>query len=88
MSLSRKIADALDENTTVHIPPCEVGVEEGSHRLSLKLTAVDTVGLAFDSLEFATTARSEWNSDTLRAWADRLASARHLPDGAPEGPRD
>ena len=38
--------------------PCEVSVEEGSHRLTLHLTALDTVGLAFDSLEFATTSRA------------------------------
>jgi hypothetical protein len=73
MSLSKKIADALDENTSVHVPPCEVLIEEGPHRLTLHLTAVDTVGLAFDSLEFTTTGRPELNTDTLRAWADRLA---------------
>jgi hypothetical protein len=73
MSLSRKIAAALDENTKVHAPPCEVTVEEGPHRLVLDLTALDTVGVAFDSLEFATTSRPEWTSDALRAWADRLA---------------
>ena len=73
MSLSKKIAAALDENTKVHAPPCEVAVEEGSHRLTLDLTALDTVGVAFDSLEFATTSRPEWSSDALRSWGDRLA---------------
>jgi hypothetical protein len=73
MSLSRKIAAALDENTKVHAPPCEVAVEEGPHRLSLDLTALDSVGVAFDSLEFAATGRPEWSSDALRAWGDRLA---------------
>lgn len=74
MSLSRKIAAALDENTTVHTPPCGVQAEEGPHRLMLNLTAVDTVGVAFESLEFSTTARPEWDSDALRSWADRLAA--------------
>ena len=47
MSLSRKIAAALDENTKVHVLPCDVTVEEGPHRLTLHLTALDTVGVAF-----------------------------------------
>jgi hypothetical protein len=73
MSLSRKIAAALDENTKVHAPPCEVAVEEGPHRLALDLTALDSVGVAFASLEFATTGRPEWSSEDLRAWGERLA---------------
>jgi hypothetical protein len=73
MSLSKRIAAALDENTKVHAPPCEVAVEEGPHRLALNLTALDTVGVAFGSLEFATTARPEWSSDALRDWGSRLA---------------
>jgi hypothetical protein len=73
MSLSKRIAAALDENTKVHAPPCEVAVEEGPHRLALALTALDTVGVAFGSLEFATTARPEWPSDALRDWGNRLA---------------
>ena len=48
MSLSKKIAAALDENTKVHVLPCDVTVEEGPHRLTLNLTALDTVGVAFD----------------------------------------
>jgi hypothetical protein len=74
MSLSKRIAAALDENTKVHAPPCEVAVEEGAHRLALNLTAIDTVGVAFESLEFAATGRPEWTSDALRAWGDRLAA--------------
>jgi hypothetical protein len=73
MSLSKRIAAALDENTKVHAPPCEVAVEEGPHRLALNLTALDTVGVAFESLEFATGSRPEWSSDALRDWGTRLA---------------
>jgi hypothetical protein len=73
MSLSKKIAAALDENTKVHALPCEVAVEEGPHRLALRLTALDSVGVAFESLEFATAARPEWSSDALREWGNRLA---------------
>jgi hypothetical protein len=74
MSLSKKIDAALDVNTTVHSPPCEIVVEEGPHRLALNLTAIDTVGVAFDSLDFATTSRPVWTSETLRAWGEHLAA--------------
>lgn len=73
MNLSRKIAAALDENTTVHVLPCAVTVEGGPHRLALSLTALDTVGVAFDALDFTTTSRSEWSPEALRAWGERLA---------------
>jgi hypothetical protein len=73
MSLSKKIAAALDENTKVHALPCSVTVEEGLHRLTLHLAALDTVGLAFTVLEFTTTSRAEWTSEALRAWGERLA---------------
>ena len=74
MSLSQKIAVALDENTKVYTPPCEVAVEDGPNRLTLNLSALDSVGVAFSSLEFATTSRpEEWSSDALRGWGERLA---------------
>ena len=65
MSLSKKIAAALDENTKAYVLPCTVTVEDGPSRLTLNLTALDTVGLAFSTLEFATTSRTEWSSDAL-----------------------
>jgi hypothetical protein len=75
MSLSRKIAAALDENTKVHAPPCEVGVEDVPSRLTLHLSALDSVGMAFSTLEFATTSRpEEWTPEALRGWGERLAS--------------
>ena len=73
MSLSKKIAAALDENTKVHVLPCTVTVEEGPHRLSLHLSALDTVGLACTALEFTTSSRVEWTSEGLGAWGERLA---------------
>ena len=73
MSLSKKIAAALDENTKVHVLPCTVTVEEGPHRLTLHLAALDTVGLACTALEFTTSSRAEWTSEALRSWGDRLA---------------
>jgi hypothetical protein len=74
MSLSKKIAAALDENTKAYNFPCSVAVEEAESRLVLHLTGLDTVGVAFTSLEFATTRRTDWSSEALRGWGDRLAS--------------
>ena len=74
MSLSKKIAAALDENTKVHAPPCEVAVEEGPSRLALNLTALDTVGLAFSTagVRHDEPARVDVGG-TPRAWGERLA---------------
>ncbi len=58
MSLSKKIAAALDENTKAYVLPCTVTVEESPGRLTLNLTALDTVGLAFSTMEFATASRT------------------------------
>jgi hypothetical protein len=74
MSLSKKIAAAIDENTRAYILPCTVTVEDGPNRLTLDLTALDTVGVAFDTLEFVATDRADWSSDALRAWGERLSA--------------
>ena len=73
MSLSKKTAAALDENTKAYVLPCTVTVEDQPNRLTLNLTALDSVGLAFSTIEFATTSRAEWSSDALKQWGDRLA---------------
>lgn len=74
MSPSRKIAAALDENTRAYVLPCTVTVEDGPNRFSFNLTALDSVGVAFDSLEFITTDRQDWSSEALNAWGERLAT--------------
>ncbi len=74
MSLSKKIAAALDENTRAYVMPCTVSIDDGPNRVTLHLTALDAVGLAFSSLEFATTSRAEWSSDALNEWGTRLSS--------------
>jgi hypothetical protein len=74
MSLSKKIAAALDENTKAYVLPCSVTVEESPNRLTLHITALDTVGIACTALEFVTTSRSEWSSEALKDWGTRLAS--------------
>ena len=73
MSLSKKIAAALDENTKAYVLPCTVVVEASPNRLTLNLTALDTVGLAFSTMEYASTSKTEWSSDALKQWGDRLS---------------
>lgn len=73
MTLSRKIAAALDENTRAYNLPCTITVDEGPNRITLDLTALDAVGVAFDTLEFAATDRTDWSSQDLNAWGERLA---------------
>jgi len=73
MNLSQKIDVALDSCSATGAMPCALAVEDGPHQLTLHLTAAGTVGLAFDALEFATTARPEWSPEALQAWGDGLA---------------
>jgi hypothetical protein len=72
MSLSKKIAAALDENTKAYVLPCTVTVEDSPDRLTLHLSSLDSVGLAFSTLEYANTSRAELSSDALKEWGDRL----------------
>jgi hypothetical protein len=74
MSLSQKIVAALDARPDNGALPCDVTVEDEPNRLTLHLTALGPVGLACDSLDFATAVRSEWSPDALRAWGDRIAA--------------
>ncbi len=71
MSLSRKIADAVE---AAGAPPCPIQAEAGPHRLALQLTASGPVGLAFDGLDFADADRLDLSAEALRAWGDRLAA--------------
>jgi hypothetical protein len=72
MSLSQKIAAALEARPQAGAAPGRVTVEDGAHSATLHLTASGPVGLAFDALEFATSARPEWSPEALRGWGDRL----------------
>ena len=74
MSLSRKSVAALEARAQAGTLPCALAVEDGAHRLTLQLTAAGPVGLAFEALDFATTARAEWTPETLNAWGDALAA--------------
>jgi hypothetical protein len=74
MNPSRKIAAALDENTRAYALPCPLTVEVAPNRFTLHLTALDSVGVAFDQLDFVTTDRQDWSSEALNAWGERLAA--------------
>ena len=74
MTLSRKIAAVVDDCTVPFEAPREVTVEEGPSRLTLHLNAAGPVGLAFDTLDFATASRPEWSPEALRGWGDRVAA--------------
>jgi len=73
MTLSRRIAAALDERARAQDATSTVSVDDGPNRLQLDLTALDSVGVSFDALEFATTQRPEWSADDLTAWGERIA---------------
>lgn len=73
MTLSRKIAAALDENTRVIDPPYTLVVEDGPDRVSLQIAALDSVGVALDALEYAALDRKEWTPQALNAWGERLS---------------
>ena len=88
MSLSQKIAAALDENTRAYVLPCAVTVEDGPNRLTLNLTALDTVGVAFDSLEFVATDRPGLVVRSPQRLGRAAGRPGHLPAGAPQGARD
>lgn len=73
MSLSRKIAAALDARPHTDPLPADLSVAEGPDRLTLHLTAAAPMGVAFDRLRFDSTLRDSWTADSLRAWGDRVA---------------
>ena len=74
MTLSRKIADAVDSLPPGGPLPCPVEAEAGPSRLALNLTARGPVGIAFDGLDYASTDRLDLSSDALRSWGERLAA--------------
>ena len=74
MTLSQKIAAALDETRCALIPPCLAQIQDGENSVSLDLTSLDSVGLAFRELEFVTKKPTEWTTDRAKAWGNNLAS--------------
>ena len=75
MSLSQKIAAALDENTRAYILPCTVTVEDGPNRLTLEPDRPRhrRRGLRHAWNSSRPTA-PDWSSEALNAWGERLAA--------------
>ena len=71
MSLSRKIAAAVEGLAD---GAGAASAEDGPNRLAMRVSAAGPVGLAFDALEFSTSARPSWSVEDLRAWGGRLAA--------------
>ena len=74
MILSQQIAAALDENTCALTPPCSFTTEHGDDTMTLELTSLDRVGLAFSQLEFKSRKHDDWSTEAIKAWGNRLAS--------------
>ncbi len=74
MSLSRKIAAAVDDHITSGPANGAVRAEDGPHRLTLDLLQASPVGVEIQGLEFAVNDRPDWSLDALKAWGDRLAA--------------
>jgi hypothetical protein len=74
MSLSRKIAAAVEGLTATPGAPTAVAAEEGPHRLALEVGLAGPVGLEARGLEFADSGRPEWSLDELKDWGARLAA--------------
>ena len=88
MSLSQKIAAALDENTRAYVLPCTVTVEDGPNRLTLHLTALDT---RRRRLRQPRVRHDRPPRLVVRGPQGLGRPARRpgdLPDGAAHGPRD
>ncbi len=79
MSLSRKIAAAVDDLIRTCGAPSTVTAEDGPHRLEVAVGLATPVGVSCDRLEFATTTTPPggeefWSLDALNAWGNRLAA--------------
>ena len=74
MTLSRKIADAVESLPSGGPLPCRVEAEIDRGRLALGLTARGPVGLAFDGLDYSATDRTDLSAESLRSWGARLAA--------------
>ncbi|WP_165250024.1 hypothetical protein [Paludisphaera soli] len=75
MTLSRKIAAALDENTRAYNLPCVVTLDDGPDRINLEITSLDSVGVALDALEYVASDRKEWTPEALNAWGEKLSKS-------------
>jgi hypothetical protein len=74
MSLSRKIADGVDELVKASGPPRPLSAEEGRHRIDLPVTLATAIGVECEGFDFGVATPGEMSLDDLRAWGGRVAS--------------
>jgi hypothetical protein len=74
MTLSRKIADAVELHPVGSASSGLVTAEADGSRIELSLTASGHVGLAFSSLRYGRIDPLELSIEALRAWGNRLAA--------------
>jgi hypothetical protein len=74
MSLSRKIADALDDQGGTVVTPTVLHAEDGPFQMTIRYDLASPVGLRCQSLDFVAASAANRSLDELRAWAQRLAS--------------
>ena len=71
MSLSRKIADALDD---LGVGPGIALASDGPNRETLDVVLTSPIAVECQGLEFVTTVRDTWSADELKAWGDRITA--------------
>lgn len=74
MTLTRKIAAALDARPATGALPVDLEIAEGPYHLRLHLEAAGPVGLAFSDLSFTAAERADRTLDDLKRWGARLAA--------------
>lgn len=73
MSLSRKIADALDKASGAFAPALPVSADDGPHHITLDVTVAGPIGFSATDLLFRADG-PERTIDELKDWADRVAA--------------
>ncbi len=73
MSLSRKIADGVDELVKEAGPPRPLSAEEGRHHIDLPVTLATAIGVECAGFDFHVADRASMSLDDLRAWGQRIA---------------
>lgn len=72
MSLSRKIAAAVDDMANTGAPPRSITAEEGPHKIDLPVGVATSIGIECAAFDFHVADRSGLSIDDLRGWGDRL----------------
>ena len=72
MSLSQKIAAALDDLAHTGAPPQPISAEEGTHKINLPVGLATPIGIECAGFDFHVADRAGMSLDDLRGWGDRV----------------